>query len=486
MNAPQKDFIDTATKQRMMSALQMQRDAYIQEGYVPAEIRVDRIDRAIDILVTNAASISEAMNADFGCRPRETNLMTDVTGSIECLKHSKKYLKKWMKAEKRPTMFPLNVLGGRSAIEYQPKGVVGVIAPWNFPFGMVFEPLAGVLAAGNRAMIKPSEFTPATSSLMAEIVGSAFDESELAVFTGGPEVGQAFSSLPFDHLIFTGATSVARHIMAAAAENLVPVTLELGGKSPVVITRSADIAEAMQRIMTGKMLNAGQVCIAPDYVMVPEDRLEQTIDEAKKIVTQMYPSILNNKEYTAMINERHFERISANIADAERRSLRLITINPANEDFSDNPTQKIAPTLVINPDDDAMCMQDEIFGPILPIKTYKHFEETISYINSHPRPLAAYFFGQDKAEERRFLEGTTSGGVSINDVMFHMLQKDLPFGGIGPSGMGAYHGIEGFKTFSHAKSVYRQPNRIPFAKLAGFMPPYGEASEKSISKKVRK
>ena len=486
MNAPTKEFLDTDIKQKMLARLQSQRDSYIAEGFVSAETRIDRIDRAIDILVTHSEAISEAMNEDFGCRPRETNLMTDVTGSIECLKHSKKHLKKWMKTEKRPTMFPLNLLGGRSSITYQPKGVVGVIAPWNFPLGMVFEPLAGVLAAGNRAMIKPSEFTPATSSLITEIVSSAFDPNELTVFNGGPEVGQAFSTLPFDHLIFTGATSVARHIMAAAAENLVPVTLELGGKSPVIITRSADIGEAVQRIMTGKMLNAGQVCIAPDYLMVPEEALEQVIDEATNIVEQMYPTILANKDYTAMVNDRHYQRISKNLADAEERGIRTVTINPADEDFSDNPTQKIAPTLVINPDDDALCMQDEIFGPILPIKTYENFEDTISYINAHPRPLAAYFFGKDKAEEQRFLTGTTSGGVSINDVMFHMLQKDIPFGGVGPSGMGSYHGIEGFKTFSHAKSVYRQPNRIPFAKLAGFMPPYGEASEKSIRQKVKK
>ena len=486
MNAPIKDFVDADTRQNMLTTLQAQRDSYIAEGYVSAETRIDRIDRAIDILVTHAEAISAAMNDDFSCRPRQTNLMTDVTGSIECLKHSKKHLKNWMKSEKRPTMFPLNLLGARSQISYQPKGVVGVIAPWNFPFGMVFEPLAGVLAAGNRAMIKPSEFTPATSSIMAEIIGSAFDPSELAVFTGGPEVGQAFSTLPFDHLIFTGATSVARHIMSATADNLVPVTLELGGKSPVIITRSADIGEAVQRIMVGKMLNAGQVCIAPDYLMVPEEALEQVIEKATKIVGDMYPKILDNKDYTAMVNDRHYQRISATLADAEKRAIRTVTINPTDEDFTKNPSQKIAPTLIINPDDEAMCMQDEIFGPILPIKTYKNFEETISYINNRPRPLAAYFFGKDKAEEERFLTGTTSGGVSINDVMFHMLQKDLPFGGIGPSGMGAYHGIEGFKTFSHAKGIYRQPNRIPFAKLAGFMPPYGDASEKTIRQKVKK
>jgi len=486
MNATEQSVVDAATAINMEASLKAQRDSYTNEGIVTAATRIDRIDRAVDVLVKYSEAISEAMNADFGCRPREVNLMTDVTGSIECLKHCKKHLKTWMKQEKRPTMFPLNLLGGRSTVEYQPKGVVGVLAPWNFPLGMVFEPLAGVLAAGNRAMIKPSEFTPATSALIADMVAEAFDPTELTVFTGGPDVGQAFSSLPFDHMIFTGATSIARHIMAAAARNLVPVTLELGGKSPVVISRSADIIEAVQRIMVGKMLNAGQVCIAPDYVFVPEELMDEVVEQATLVVKEMYPSLLNNDQYTAMVNDRHYQRITSNLNDANERSIKTVTINPANDDFTDNPTQKIPPTLIINPDDDALCMQDEIFGPLLPIKSYKNFEETINYINEKPRPLAAYYFGKDKIEEKRFLTGTTSGGVSINDVMFHMLQKDLPFGGVGPSGMGAYHGIEGFKTFSHAKGVYRQPKRIPVAKLAGFMPPYGPASEKNIKQKVKR
>ena len=486
MNATEQSVVDAATAINMEASLKAQRDSYTNEGIVTAATRIDRIDRAVDVLVKYSEAISEAMNADFGCRPREVNLMTDVTGSIECLKHCKKHLKTWMKQEKRPTMFPLNLLGGRSTVEYQPKGVVGVLAPWNFPLGMVFEPLAGVLAAGNRAMIKPSEFTPATSALIADMVAEAFDPTELTVFTGGPDVGQAFSLLPFDHMIFTGATSIARHIMAAAARNLVPVTLELGGKSPVVISRSADIIEAVQRIMVGKMLNAGQVCIAPDYVFVPEELMDEVVEQATLVVKEMYPSLLNNDQYTAMVNDRHYQRITSNLNDANERSIKTVTINPANEDFTDNPTQKIPPTLIINPDDHALCMQDEIFGPLLPIKSYKNFEETINYINDKPRPLAAYYFGKDKIEEKRFLTGTTSGGVSINDVMFHMLQKDLPFGGVGPSGMGAYHGIEGFKTFSHAKGVYRQPKRIPVAKLAGFMPPYGPASEKNIKQKVKR
>jgi coniferyl-aldehyde dehydrogenase len=485
MNAPQANPLNIDAEEKMLELLRLQRESYLAEGEVSAETRIDRLDRTIDVLVVNAEKISEAMNSDFGCRPRQVNLMTDVTGSLENLKHAKKHLRKWMKAEKRPSMFPLGLLGGRSSIQYQPKGVVGVIAPWNFPLGMVFEPLAGVIAAGNRAMIKPSEFTPATSELIAEMVGKTFDPTEIAVVTGGPEVGQAFSSLAFDHMVFTGATSVARHIMAAASKNLVPVTLELGGKSPTVISETADLREAIERIMVGKMLNAGQVCIAPDYVMLPEGKMDEAVAIAREVVAEMYPTLLNNEQYTAMLNERHFQRMQKNIDDANDRGAQVVAINPANEDFSVNPTQKIPPTLILNPGDDALCMQDEIFGPLLPLKTYTQFEDVISYINARPRPLAAYYFGKDSTEEHRFLTGTTSGGACVNDVMFHMLQKDLPFGGVGPSGMGSYHGIEGFKAFSHAKSVYKQPGKIPVTKLAGFMPPYGDASEKSIKQKVK-
>jgi len=485
MNAPQANPLNIDAEEKMLELLRLQRESYLAEGEVSAETRIDRLDRTIDVLVANAEKISEAMNSDFGCRPRQVNLMTDVTGSLENLKHARKHLRKWMKAEKRPSMFPLGLLGGRSSIQYQPKGVVGVIAPWNFPLGMVFEPLAGVIAAGNRAMIKPSEFTPATSELIDEMVGKTFDPTEIAVVTGGPEVGQAFSSLAFDHMVFTGATSVARHIMAAASKNLVPVTLELGGKSPTVISETADLREAIERIMVGKMLNAGQVCIAPDYVMLPEGKMDEAVAIAREVVAEMYPTLLNNEQYTAMLNERHFQRMQKNIDDANDRGAQVVAINPANEDFSVNPTQKIPPTLILNPGDDALCMQDEIFGPLLPLKTYTKFEDVISYINARPRPLAAYYFGKDSTEEHRFLTGTTSGGACVNDVMFHMLQKDLPFGGVGPSGMGSYHGIEGFKAFSHAKSVYKQPGKIPVTKLAGFMPPYGDASEKSIKQKVK-
>lgn len=486
MNAPQQVGIEGDVETRMLEALKNQRASYLQEGAVSAEARIDRIDRAIDALIRYGERISEALNTDFTCRPREVSMLTDVIGSVGTLKHAKKHLRKWMKPEKRPTVFPLNLLGGRSRIEYQPLGVVGIVAPWNFPVSMVFQPLSGILAAGNRAMIKPSEFTPATSEIIAEMIADAFDPTEAAVFTGGPEVGQAFSSLPFDHMIFTGATGIARHIMAAASRNLVPVTLELGGKSPVILSRSADVGKSMERVMLGKTLNAGQICLAPDYLLVPEEKLDEVIAAATNAVASMYPKLLDNEQYTSVVNERHYQRLNGYIAEAEQRGQTVIPINPGNEDFSQQQgTFKIPPTLVPQPADDLSMMEEEMFGPVLPIRTYKQFDETIDYINSKPRPLAAYYFGEDKQEEEAMISRTTSGGVCVNDVIMHIMQEDLPFGGVGPSGMGAYHGLEGFRTFSHAKSVYRQTG-VNVAKLGGMLPPYGNSTEKTIKMQFKK
>ena len=486
MNAPETLTEQTDIETRMNAVLDSQRTDYLGEGVVTAEKRIDRLDRGIDILLKYQDQMVEALNSDFSCRSRQVSLLTDVAASVTPMKHAKKHLRKWMKGERRPTMFPMNLLGGRSRIEYQPLGVVGVISPWNFPVNLTFGPLAGILAAGNRAMIKPSEFTPATSEVMATMVREAWDEKEVSIFTGGPEVGRAFSGLAFDHLLFTGATSVARHIMAAASRNLVPVTLELGGKSPVIISRSADLEKTLTRVMLGKTLNAGQICLAPDYLMVPEEKLHEVIEAAQKAVSDMYPKLLDNDEYTSVVNERHFERLQSYLTEAEERGIKAIAINPANEDFSQQQSsRKIPPTLVPEPADDLKVMQEEIFGPLLPIRTYRHFDETIAFVNANPRPLAAYYFGDDREEEDAVLKRTTSGGVCVNDVIMHIMQEELPFGGVGPSGMGAYHGHEGFKTFSHAKSIYRQAN-ANIAKLGGMLPPYGKATEKTISMQIKK
>ena len=476
----------TEIESAMLRLLEAQRADFLKEGPVSAATRIDRLDRGIDVLVRYADKLAEALNSDFSCRPREVTLLTDVGASVAPMKHAKKHLHKWMKPEKRPTGFPLNLMGGRSRIEYQPLGVAGIIAPWNFPVSMVFAPMSGALAAGNRIMVKPSEFTPATSEVLKAMVEDVYDPKEVVVFTGGPEVGQAFSNLPLDHLLFTGATSVARHIMAAASRNLVPVTLELGGKSPVIISRSADLEKSLARIMMGKTLNAGQICLAPDYLLVPEEKLHEVITIAQNAVTAMYPKLLDNEQYTSVINERHFQRLTGYLAEAEERGVKTIAINPAGEDFSQQQgTHKIPPTLIPEPPEDLKVLQEEIFGPLLPIRTYTEFSETIDYINSRPRPLAVYYFGEDADEQAAVETRTTSGGMCINDVIMHIGQEDLPFGGVGPSGMGCYHGIEGFRTFSHAKSIYRQ-TKWNFAKLGGLLPPYGQATEKSIKMQVKK
>ncbi len=295
-----------------------------------------------------------------------------------------------MKPEKRKTTPALlGMLGAKAEVRFQPKGTIGIISPWNFPVNLTFAPLAGVLAAGNRAMIKPSEFTPATSDLMARLFAEAFDEEEIAVFTGGPEVGHAFSGLGFDHLVFTGATAVARHVMKAAAQNLVPLTLELGGKSPVILGRSADYETATARIMAGKTLNAGQICLAPDYVLAPDDKLDAIVSQAKSSVASMFPTIKDNPDYTAVIAERHFERIKGYVEDARAKGAEIVEINPAGEDFSQQEHRKIPPTLILNPTDDMLVMQEEIFGPVLPVMTYRTLADAIGYVNAHDRPLGS-------------------------------------------------------------------------------------------------
>ena len=472
-------------REEMLALLERQRKSSLAEGAVSAAKRRDRLERAIDLLKTHQDRLVAAMRDDFGHRSEHQSLFTDIASCIGPLRHAQAHLEKWMKPEKRKVgPFPLNLLGAKARVEYQPLGVVGVISPWNFPVNLTFTPLAGVLAAGNRCMIKPSEFTPATSEVMAEIFPTAFDELEIAVVTGGPQTGADFSALPFDHLLFTGATSIARHVMRAASENLVPVTLELGGKSPVVVGRSADIQKTADAIMMGKTLNAGQICLAPDYVFVPDEKVDDFVESAARSVEKMYPTLLDNPDYTSVVNERHYQRLMSYLEEAREKGAKVVEINPANEDFRQQPHHKIPPTLVVNPGEDTALMRDEIFGPVLPVKGYGDLDETIDYVNEKPRPLGLYYFGQDREEEERVLTHTTSGGVTVNDVVMHVAQEDLPFGGVGPSGMGAYHGLDGFRTFSHAKAVFTQ-SRIDVAALAGLKPPYGEKMLKTVQAQMK-
>ena len=469
----------------MQSVLEKQRASFTAALPEPMSVRSDRIDRAIALLVDHAEDFAKAVSADFGHRSREQTLMTDIMPSVSAMKHAKKHFESWARNEKRKPTFPLGFLGAKAEVVYQPKGVVGVVAPWNFPVGMVMVPMAGILAAGNRAMIKPSEFTEAVSALFSEVVPKYFAEEEMAVFTGGPDVGMAFSKLAFDHMIFTGATGVGRHIMRAAADNLVPVTLELGGKSPTIIGRSADLKKAGDRIALGKMMNAGQICLAPDYLLVSKEQEADMIEAVKAGVESQYPTLLANDDYTSVVNGRNHERLQGYLADAREKGAELIEVNPANEDFASSNGNKMPLTIIRNVTNDMKVMQEEIFGPILPVVTYDSIDEAINYVNAHDRPLGLYYFGTDKTEEKRVLSRTISGGVTINDVVFHNAMEDLPFGGSGPSGMGNYHGVDGFKTFSHMRAIYRQTG-IDVAGIGGFKAPYGKATAKTLAKELKK
>ncbi|WP_300378540.1 coniferyl aldehyde dehydrogenase [Henriciella sp.] len=476
--------LDGTSPGDMNAVLNKQKAAHLRDGIPSVEKRGEWLDKSIDLLVTHRTALSEAMSADFGHRSIDQSDFTDIAGSIGALKYAKKNLKKWMKPEKRSTDFPLNLFGAKAHIQYQPKGVVGVISPWNFPVNLTFTPLAGIFAAGNRAMIKPSEFTEQTSELMKKLLGEYYSEEEVAVVTGGPDAGAAFSQLAFDHMIFTGATSIARHVMRAAADNLVPLTLELGGKSPVVLGESADLDKAAKRIMAGKTLNAGQICLAPDYAFVPKAKTKDFVDAATSAVETMFPTGLkDNGDYTSVVNQRHYDRLQGYLEDARSKGADIIEINPAGEQFDQQPHHKMAPHIIVDPTDDMAVMQDEIFGPILPIKSYTDTKDAVAYVNAHPRPLGLYYFGEDAKERDYVLENTTSGGVTVNDVLFHVAQEDLPFGGVGPSGMGSYHGVDGFKEFSHAKSVYTQ---VGADLLAMVRPPYGEKYRKQVQGRIKK
>jgi len=461
-----------------------QKQACLTQGVPSAEQRIEWLDKSIDLLCTHGDALCDAMSADFGHRSRNQSEFSDIAASIESLKYAKKHLRRWMRPSRRSAQFPLGFLGARATVHYQPKGVVGIISPWNFPVNLTFAPLAGVFAAGNRAMIKPSEFTERTSALMAELFAKYYSEEEVAVVTGGPEVGAAFSALAFDHMVFTGATSIGRHVMRAAAENLVPVTLELGGKSPVILGRSADVENAATRIMAGKTLNCGQICLSPDYAMVPTDMHDDFIEAARSAVAAMYPNgLLDDEDYTSVVNDRHFERLQSYLEDARAHGGDIIEINPAGDDFSAQAHHKMAPHIVARVSDEMKVMQDEIFGPILPVKTYDEISEAVDYINLHERPLGLYYFGKDTTERDYVLSNTTSGGVTVNDVIFHVAQEELPFGGIGPSGMGAYHGKAGFLEFSHRKAVYTQPSTDILAILR---PPYGDTFRRILKSRIKR
>lgn len=465
--------------------LTAQRKAFNGDLPVTLAVRKDRLKRAMALVANHGPAFCDALSDDFGHRSREQSMVTDIAASVSSLRHAFDRVGRWSRPERRGVMFPLGLLGAKARVEYQPKGVVGIISPWNFPVNLVMAPLAGVFAAGNRAMVKTSEFTPAVSALFEDLTPRYFAPEELTFVSGGADIGKAFAALPFDHLLFTGATAIGRHILHAAADNLTPVTLELGGKSPVIIGRSANLAQAGERIALGKMLNAGQLCLAPDYLLVPVEKEAAVIDALHEAAAAMYPSLLANPDYTAIVNDRHHRRLEDWVEDARAKGAEIMTVNPACEDIATSNGRKMPLTIIRNATDDMIVMQEEIFGPVLPIRCYDTIEDATAEVNRRGRPLGLYYFGNDRTERRQVLDATTSGGVTLNDVIFHNAMEDLPFGGVGSSGMGAYHGADGFRSFSHARAVFVQ-SRLDVARLAGLKPPYGKTLRDAVKRQIRR
>jgi coniferyl-aldehyde dehydrogenase len=458
----------------LRSLFDAQRDAYAREPYPSLTLRHDRLARLAALIEKHEQEIVAAIGADFGTRPAQETRLAELFVIAAGIRHARRNLSRWMAQQRVPT--PLYLWPGRSRLLRQPLGVVGIISPWNYPVQLALLPVLAALAAGNRVMLKPSELTPRTSALLERSVEQHFAQDEFAVVTGGPDVGDAFSRLPFDHLFFTGSTAVGRKIALAAAANLTPVTLELGGKSPALIHADADLAAAAPRLATGKLLNAGQTCIAPDYALVPASRVDALAAAVRDSVVSLYPSFRDNADYSSIVNDAHYRRLTALIDDAVRKGARAVAADPGAA-APDAASRKLAPTVLVGVNDSMAIMKEEIFGPVLPIEAYDSLDQAIGKINARPRPLSLYMFGGDAAARRRVLERTAAGGVTIDDTLLHFSNENLPFGGIGASGIGAYHGERGFLTFSHQKAVFVQP-RLSFTWL--LRPPYGKRFERVL------
>lgn len=455
------------TLQQLRSAWGAHRPDYAQ--------RRDDLRRLRSAYKARLDDMTAAISADFGHRSKHESLIGEGMTVLTEIDHMLAHLRQWMRPEARSAGWRL--WPARAEVRYVPVGVVGVISPWNYPVNLALVPLATAIAAGNHAYLKPSEHTPRTSEFLRELLSEVFPPERVAIALGGADVAGAFAALPFDHLIFTGSTAVGRKVMAAAAANLTPLTLELGGKSPALIGEDFPIAQAARRLATGKLLNAGQTCIAPDYVLVPEARRDELVKALRDEVAQRYPELDGNPDYTRIVNEPQYRRLRAHLDDAKARRLEVIPLaelkNPARAEVE----RLLPPTLVIEPSDDATLMHEEIFGPILPIKSYRTLDEAIGYINSHDRPLALYHFSRNHADVEKLLSNVVAGGICINETLFHNACNSLPFGGIGPSGMGHYHGRDGFTTLSKMMPVLHQARWPLSDKLK---PPYKGFAERMI------
>lgn len=458
----------------LLDLLAAQRRAHGEAPMPSHAVRMERLRRLEDMMERHGQNVVDAISEDFGHRSSHETRLADLMVVGAAIAHAKRHLAAWMKPKRMHTA--LHYLPARNVLMRQPLGVIGVIAPWNYPFQLAMGPTVCALAAGNRVMIKPSEQTPLFSALLERIVAESFSPDELVVVNGGIELSQAFSSLPFDHLVFTGSTSTGRLVAMAAARNLTPVTLELGGKSPAIIDASADIEAAANSLTFGKLLNAGQTCVAPDYVLVPRERRDELVSAITQAARRMYGDQAGNPDYTAIINQNNYRRLQGLVDEAVSQGARAIhpTFAASLVDVQGG-AYKFPPTLMLDTTPEMRVMREEIFGPVLPIVTYGgDIDEAIAFVNERDRPLALYWYGRDSASRDRVLSRTVSGGVTVNDCVWHLTQESQPFGGVGPSGMGAYHGEWGFRAFSKEKPVFHQ------ARLNGIgllYPPYGKTFE---------
>jgi coniferyl-aldehyde dehydrogenase len=440
--------------------------AYERMRYPTHATRLRWLRSLLELVEGHEVSLASAISADFGHRSRFEIALTEVFLSVVEIKHALKHLKGWMRPERVPT--PLHLQPGRARIERQPVGVVGIICPWNYPLLLSISPTAGALAAGNRVLLKPSELTPRFADLLQKLVTQHFTADEFAVVTGTRELGAVVSRLPLNHLVFTGSTAIGREVAKAAAERLTPVTLELGGKSPAIIGSGAEPAKAARSVISGKMLNAGQTCIAPDYCLVPRPQLQRFASELADAAAKMFPDPVANPDYTSVINDEHLGRLRAYVEEARRSGATIVTLGPADPETRRMPLQ-----IVVDPPAHLALMREEVFGPVLPVLPYETLDEAIAVANAASRPLALYFFGDDPIEQRRICCEIVAGGLTINDTLLHFAHPGLPFGGSGTSGMGAYHGQHGFRRFSHEKGIYEQ-SRWNLAPL--LYPPYGKTA----------
>ena len=458
----------------MRDLLDAQRSAFARQPPGYAE-RLDALRRLEAALLARQDDIVAAVSRDFGGRAAEETRALELFPLLLEIRHACRQLKGWMAPRRVPVAWPF--WPARARVVYRPLGVAGILAPWNYPIFLSLGPLVGAIAAGNHVLLKPSELAPATAALIKSMLSELYPQAYVSVILGGPEIAAELTRLPLVCLLFTGSARVGKEVMKAASENLVPVTLELGGKSPAIIHAEYPVERAGARIVVSKLFNAGQTCVAPDYVLIPRERRDEFVATARRLIARMFPTLTDNPDYTRIISGQHYRRLTSLVEDARRRGAEIIEIK-SPEDACDETTRVFPPTLVLNVRDEMDIMREEIFGPVLPIVEYDRLESAAAYVNARPHPLALYYFDHDRTRIRDIVTGVTAGGVTINDCMYHVGQAGLPFGGVGASGIGRYHGFDGFETFSHKKGVYQQPRWSPLGLLK---PPYDALARKAVT-----